>query len=60
MDISEIRKEAPEGATHYRLNDRGVARYYRLDCNNDWIVFQDWQYPLRWQKSRKIDNLLPL
>lgn len=56
----QIKIDAPEGATHFRLTKEGNPRYYRMDCNNDWIVYQDWKYPIQWQKTALVEGLKPL
>ncbi|MGI3179239.1 hypothetical protein [Acinetobacter baumannii] len=60
MTLDKIKIEAPPNATHYRINKAGNARYYRKDCSDNWIVYVDWRYPMRWETSNLIDNIKPL
>lgn len=43
MRIEEIRKGAPEGATHYYKISGNVILYYRYIDDESWVfVFTDW------------------
>lgn len=49
-NMVEIRENAPEGATHYKLTIKGSVRYYTKDWNDSWGIYQDWKYPIGWKK----------
>lgn len=38
MNIEEIRKNAPDGATHYRVRSNGKIMYYIFECGEIYII----------------------
>ena len=61
MTIEEIKKNAPVGATHYRLADYGMhnVKYYKCSCG----VFYFKSYDEDWYPSKIVtsfDQLEPL
>ena len=43
MTIEEIRKNAPDGATHYRVRSNGKIMYYFFDGGDLFIISRRWR-----------------
>lgn len=63
MTEQEIKENAPEGATHYKITKKGSIRYLTKDWNSMWGIYQDWRYPIGWKKCgifEKLEEIKPL
>lgn len=52
--LDQIKKQAPEGATHYR---EYTGQYFKIS-SKEWLVFRNGKFQ-KWQSSRFI-NIKPL